>query len=95
MNHQWSTKGRWYILGSYVHRDDVCCCGCIRRVAIDPETGKEMTESYTLDENVTILAPNCRRNWDKQKKEKAKNTSSLADFIDQQEENYLIITIPK
>ena len=67
LKHQWTTKGRWHVIGNtdsrnfpYIHRDDECTCGCVRRIVINEE-GKEWVESYTINDDVTIIAPPCRK----------------------------------
>lgn len=60
--HRWLIKGKWqrYAIGNYIYREDICGCGCIRRVAIDDE-GNEVVESYTKDDVTSASHTPCTR----------------------------------
>ena len=80
--HRWLTKGRWqrYSTGQYIYREDTCACGCTRRVTIDEE-GKEVVESYTMDDNTSVAHIPCIR------KGKAKSSSQSMNGASQRTSN--------
>lgn len=56
--HSWE-KGEWEEYGDYIHREDVCRCGCIRRIALTDEV-EEVVDFYELDHTTSISPPPCK-----------------------------------
>jgi hypothetical protein len=61
--HSWII-GEWEEYGEYVHRDDVCKCGCSRRIALNEE-GKEWVDFYEWNNNYFFRAPDCNPYYSK------------------------------
>ena len=71
IQHKWF-KGVDCHYGHYIYRDDVCLCGCERRMVLN-ENNKQEIESYTLNNNTTIIEPKCKRSIRKQYKKFKRN----------------------
>lgn len=57
--HRW-IKGEWGMYGDYIHRDDVCSCGCVRRV-VETQEGDRVADFYEKDNDVSISPPACKK----------------------------------
>lgn len=56
--HDW-VNGEWSCYGDYIHRDDQCKCGCVRRMALN-KYGMEVVDFYEMDNNFFFHPRQCQ-----------------------------------